>query len=83
MMATIEFRQKVDRIFVDLAMVTFVSAITAYITAKATIVSIETIVSWLKPIARIIAGSISGSVTGLLGIGWVFYCDDLYRNLNR
>jgi hypothetical protein len=72
--------KSVRSILLDLAMITFVSAITAYITARATIVSIEAIIALLKPVAWLIAGLISGSVTGLLGIGWVFYCDDFYRH---
>lgn len=27
-----------------------------------------------------VAGILAGLATGLLGIAWLYYCDDLYRN---
>ncbi len=79
-----ELSQKdIKSILLDLSLITLISAGTAYITAKGTTALISDITNWLGAIGWGVAGAIAGSATGLLGLAWTFYCDDLYRNPSR
>lgn len=79
-----ELSQKdIKSILVDLGLITLISAGTAYITAKGATALISDITNWLGAIGWGVVGIIAGSVTGLLGVAWASYCDDLYRNQSR
>lgn len=74
-------QKDVKSILVDLGIITLVSAGTAFIIAKAIAVLLKDIDQWLGLIGWGIAGVVAGLVTGLLGLAWACYCDDLYRNV--
>lgn len=79
-----ELSQKdIKSILVDLGLITLISAGTAYITAKGATALISDITNWLGAIGWGVVGIIAGSVTGLLGVAWASYCDDLSRNQSR
>jgi hypothetical protein len=68
-------------LLIDLGIITLVSAGTAFVIAKAIAVLLKDIEQGLGLFGWGIAGIVAGVVTGLLGLAWACYCDDLYRNL--
>ncbi|WP_019508785.1 hypothetical protein [Pleurocapsa sp. PCC 7319] len=64
----------------DLLSITLVSLITTFIISKVITKNINNLIAILGSLGWLIAGLIAGGVTGILGIGWALYCDDLYRN---
>jgi hypothetical protein len=76
-----ELAQKgIRSILLDLSLVTVSSAFTAYITAR----GLTTLTNYFTTVLGVLgwgaAGLLASVVTGLLGVGWAFYCDDLYRH---
>lgn len=79
-----ELSQKnVKSILLDLLFIAVISVVTALVTAKAIIALISQVTNWLGAIGWLVAGLIAGVATSLLGVGWAFYCDDLYRHQSR
>lgn len=79
-----ELAQKnIKSILLDLGLIGVISVVTAFITAKAITALISQMTNWLGSIGWGVAGLIAGLATSLLGVGWAFYCDDLYRHQNR
>lgn len=73
-------KKDIFSILLDLLVVTFISAFTAYVTAKGITALINDVTSWLGVMGWLVIGVIAGSATSLLGVGWASYCDDLYRH---
>jgi hypothetical protein len=74
------YQKKIKSIFVELFFVILVSAITAYVTSKGITVLSDSQIAGLGVMRGVIIGAIAGLATTLLGVVWVFYCDDLYKN---
>jgi hypothetical protein len=76
-----ELAQKdIKSLLTDLSIITLMSAGTAWVTTKAIAVLMKDFVDGLGWFGWGITGVLAGLVTGLLGFGWIYYCDDLYRN---
>lgn len=73
-------KKDVISILLDLLVVTVISAVTAYITAKGITALINDVTDWLGLMGWGVIGIIAGLATSLLGVGWASYCDDLYRH---
>lgn len=79
-----ELSQKnIKSILLDLLLIAVISVVTAFITAKAITALISQITNWLGSIGWLVAGLIAGVAISLLGVGWAFYCDDIYRHKTR
>ena len=79
-----ELSQKdVKFILLDFGLIAVVSTVTAFITAKAITALISELINLFGSTGWGIAGLIAGSATGILGVGWAYYCDDIYRHQNR
>lgn len=79
-----ELSQKdIKSILLELGLIAVVSVVTAFIIARAIIVLIDQLINRLGSIGWGVAGLFAGFITALLGIGWAFYCDDLYRHPSR
>lgn len=79
-----ELSQKdVKSILLDFGLIAVVSTVTAFITAKAITALISQLINLFGSIGWGIAGLIAGSATGILGVGWACYCDDIYRHQNH
>jgi hypothetical protein len=56
--------------------------VTAFITAKAVLALLGKLIILLGAFGWVIAGIIASITTAILGMGWLFYCDDFYRHSN-
>ena len=64
----------------DSLSITAVGTVTTLIVSKIiTRIIGDLIIAW-GTLGWLIAGTIAGMATAILGIAWAFYCDDLYRN---
>ena len=62
----------------ELGLITIAAAGTAYIAVKSTTVLLKEISNLFGPVGWGVAAAITGSVTGLLGAAWLWYCEGLY-----
>ena len=74
------YEKKIQSIFIELFIVIVVSGVTAYIASKGITVLSTKLIPRLGFIGWVILGAIAASIASLLGITWMFYCDDIYRN---
>jgi hypothetical protein len=76
-----ELAQKnIGAVLSEFCLITLSSIVTAYILAKGVTAVMSYVVKILGPMGWGLTGLLAGSLTGLLGMGWTFYCDDLYRH---
>jgi hypothetical protein len=76
-----ELAQKnIGAVLSEYCVITLSSIVTAYILAKGITAVMNYFVKVLGPTGWGVTGLLAGTLTGLLGIGWTFYCDDLYRH---
>jgi hypothetical protein len=64
----------------ELCLITLSSIFTAYILAKGITALTNYLTHSFGSMGWGISGILAGLFTGLLGLGWAFYCDDWYRN---
>ena len=73
-------QKSIMSILQDLLAITCISLITAFIISKGITKNIDNLITILGSTGWLISGIIAGFATGILGIFWALYCDDLYRN---
>jgi hypothetical protein len=73
-------KKTIQSVLSELCLITLSSVFTAYILAKSITVLMNYLIHVLGSAGWGISGVLAGLFTGLLGIGWTFYCDDWYRN---
>jgi hypothetical protein len=65
-------------ILAEMGLVTVVATGTAYVASKATTAILKEIYNWTGPLGWGVTATITGSLTGLIGLAWAVYCDNLY-----
>jgi len=79
-----ELAQKdIKSIVVELGLISLICIVTAFITAKAVLALLGKLIVLLGVFGWAIAGIIASITTAILGIAWLFYCDDFYQHSNR
>jgi hypothetical protein len=73
-------KKTIQSVLSELCLITLSSIFTAYILAKGITALMNYLTHSLGSIGWGISGILAGLATGLLGIGWAFYCDDWYQN---
>lgn len=73
----------IKSILLELGLISIICAVTAFITAKAVLALLGKFVILMGTLGWVMAGVIASVTTAILGIAWLFYCDDLYRHSNR
>jgi hypothetical protein len=73
-------KKNIGSVLSEFCIITLSSVVTAYILAKGTTALMNYVVQTLGSRGWGVTGILAGLLTGLLGLGWAFYCDDLYRN---
>ena len=74
------YQKRIQSIFVELFFVIIVSAVTAYVASKGIIVLSTKLIPGWGAVGWGVVGITAASIASLLGITWMFYCDDIYRN---
>ncbi|NHC37576.1 hypothetical protein [Scytonema millei] len=70
-------------ILLELGLISIICAVTAFITAKAVLALLGRLVILVGAFGWVMAGIVASITTAILGIAWLFYCDDLYRHSNH
>jgi hypothetical protein len=79
-----ELAQKdIKSILLELGLISLICVVTAFITAKAMLALLGKLIVMLGAFGWAIAGIIASMTTAILGIAWLFYCDDFYQHSNR
>jgi hypothetical protein len=73
-------KKDIGAVLSEYCLITLSSIVTAYILAKSITAVMNYFLQALGPMGWGITGLLAGTLTGLLGMGWTFYCDDLYRH---
>jgi hypothetical protein len=73
-------KKNIGAVLSEYCLITLSSIVTAYIFAKGITAVMNYFVAALGGKGWGVAGLLAGLLTGLLGMGWTFYCDDLYRH---
>ncbi len=73
-------KKSIQSILSELCLITLSSIFTAYILAKGITALTNYLTHALGSMGWGLSGLLAGLCTGVLGIGWAFYCDDWYRN---
>jgi energy-converting hydrogenase Eha subunit A len=73
-------KKTIQSILSELFLITLSSIFTAYILARGITALTSYLTHAIGSIGWGVSGILAGLFTGLLGIGWTFYCDDWYRN---
>jgi energy-converting hydrogenase Eha subunit A len=73
-------KKNIGAVLSEYCVITLSSIVTAYILAKGITAVMNYFVQALGPMGWGITGLLAGTLTGFLGMGWTFYCDDLYRH---
>jgi energy-converting hydrogenase Eha subunit A len=73
-------KKNIGAVLSEYCVITLSSIMTAYILAKGITAVMNYFVKVLGSMGWGVTGLLAGTLTGLLGIGWTFYCDDLYRH---
>jgi uncharacterized membrane protein len=73
-------RKNIGAVLSEYCLITLSSVVTAYILARGITVLTNYCVQSLGSLGWVVIGLLAGALTGLLGMGWMFYCDDLYRH---
>ncbi|GAX34451.1 hypothetical protein [Nodularia sp. NIES-3585] len=69
--------QGLVEILVQLGLVTVSATGTAYIVSKTSTAILKEITNWTGPLGWGVTAAIAGSLSGLFGVVWAFYCDRL------
>ncbi|MBW4565072.1 MAG: hypothetical protein KME32_29050 [Mojavia pulchra JT2-VF2] len=70
-------KQLVD-ILAELGLVTIAATGTAYVVSKISTAILKEITNWTGPLGWGVIAAIAGSLSGLFGVAWAIYCDNLY-----
>lgn len=70
-------------IVIELGLVTVSAAGTAYIVSKASTAILKEITNWTGPLGWGLTGAIAGSLSGIFGVAWALYCDQLYSQREK
>jgi hypothetical protein len=73
-------QKDVTSILIDLSIITVISAGTAWVMTRAIATLLKDIIVNMGGFGWIVAGIVAGLASGLLGVAWTFYCDDIYRH---
>jgi hypothetical protein len=73
-------KKTLPTILSELCFMTLSSMFTAYILAKGITAAMHYFIQSGMPMGWGLSGLLAGLATGLLGMGWTFYCDDWYHN---
>ncbi|MBD2203150.1 hypothetical protein H6G33_17090 [Calothrix sp. FACHB-1219] len=65
-------------ILTELGFVTVAGAGTAYVVSKVNTAILKEISNWMGPLGWGVVAAIAGSLSGLFGVAWAIYCDQLY-----
>jgi hypothetical protein len=65
-------------ILTEIGLVTVGAAGTTYIVSKASTAIIKEITNWTGPLGWGVTAAIAGSLSGMFGVAWALYCDQLY-----
>ncbi|BAY61740.1 hypothetical protein NIES22_18070 [Calothrix brevissima NIES-22] len=65
-------------ILTELGFVTIAGAGTAYVVSKVNTALLKEISNWMGPLGWGVVAAIAGSLSGLFGVAWAIYCDQLY-----
>lgn len=65
-------------ILAELGLVTIAATGTAYVVSKASTALLKEITNWTGPLGWGVVAAIAGSLSGLFGVAWAIYCDQLY-----
>ncbi|OUL37386.1 hypothetical protein BV372_02105 [Nostoc sp. T09] len=71
-------RKELVEILAELGLVTIAATGTAYVVSKASTALLKEITNWTGPLGWGVVAAIAGSLSGLFGVGWAIYCDQLY-----
>jgi energy-converting hydrogenase Eha subunit A len=73
-------KKTIQSVLSELCLITLSSIFTTYILAKGITALTNYLTQSFGSIGWGISAILAGLFTGLLGLGWTFYCDDWYRN---
>jgi hypothetical protein len=65
-------------ILAELGFVTIAATGTAYVVSKVSTALLKEITNWTGPLGWGVVAAIAGSLSGLFGVAWAIYCDQLY-----
>ena len=71
-------RKELLEILAELGLVTIAATGTAYVVSKASTALLKEITNWTGPLGWGVVAAIAGSISGLFGVAWAIYCDQLY-----
>ncbi|QLE58610.1 hypothetical protein [Nostoc sp. TCL26-01] len=67
-------------ILAELGLVTISATGTAYVVSKASTAILKEITNWTGPLGWGFTAAIAASLSGLFGVAWALYCDQLYSH---
>jgi uncharacterized protein (DUF697 family) len=73
-------KKSIQSVLSELCLITLCSIFTAYILARGITALVHYLTHTLGAAGWGVSGILAGLMTGILGVGWTFYCDDWYRN---
>jgi hypothetical protein len=71
-------QKELVEILAELGLVTIAATGTAYVVSKASTALLKEITNWTGPLGWGMIAAIAGSLSGLFGVAWAIYCDQLY-----
>lgn len=71
-------RKELVEILAELGLVTIAATGTAYVVSKASTALLKEITNWIGPLGWGMIAAIASSLSGLFGVAWAIYCDQLY-----
>jgi hypothetical protein len=71
-------QKQLVEILAELGLVTIAATGTAYVVSKASTALLKEITNWTGPLGWGLIAAIAGSLSGLFGVAWAIYCDQLY-----
>ncbi|MBH8567035.1 hypothetical protein I8748_33635 [Nostoc sp. CENA67] len=71
-------KKELLEILAQLGLVTIGATGTAYVVTKASTAILKEITNWTGPLGWGVTAAIAGSLSGLFGLAWGLYCDNLY-----
>ncbi|NJR76746.1 MAG: hypothetical protein HC773_30795 [Scytonema sp. CRU_2_7] len=71
-------RKELVEILAELGLVTIAATGTAYVVSKASTAILKEITNWTGPLGWGFVAAIAGSLSGLFGVAWAIYCDQVY-----
>jgi hypothetical protein len=76
-----ELAQKdIKSLLLEFGLIALICVVTAFITAKAVLAVIGKLIILFGVLGWAIAGIVASITTAILGLAWLFYCDDFYRH---